>query len=84
MASAVADRLGRRWGLIASCMVFNVGVALQVAATEQKLLIAGRAVAGFGVGLVSAIGNPLPPSPFSSTLPSPSPLTASSSAPLPV
>jgi SP family sugar:H+ symporter-like MFS transporter len=56
MASGVADWLGRRWGLIASCAVFNLGVAMQVGAYEQKLLIAGRAVAGFGVGLVSAIG----------------------------
>ena len=54
-ASAVADFLGRRWGLIFSCAIFNAGVAMQVGSYEQKLLIAGRAVAGFGVGLVSAI-----------------------------
>lgn len=39
-----------------SCQVFNIGVALQVAATEQNMMIVGRAIAGFGVGLVSAIG----------------------------
>jgi len=55
-ASSVADRLGRRWGLILSCAIFNLGVALQVGAYEQNLLIAGRAAAGFGVGLVSTIG----------------------------
>lgn len=55
-ASPFADWLGRRWGLIMSCQVFNIGVALQVAATEQNMMIVGRAIAGFGVGLVSAIG----------------------------
>lgn len=55
-AAPIADWLGRRGGLIAStAIVFNLGVALQVAATDQPLFIAGRFFAGFGVGLISAM-----------------------------
>ncbi|KAI7082643.1 putative transporter [Hortaea werneckii] len=53
-AGLLADWTGRRWGIILSAAIpFNLGVALQTAATEQKMFIAGRAFAGFGVGLVS-------------------------------
>ena len=34
---------------------FNLGVLLQTVATEKKLLIAGRAIAGTGVGLISSV-----------------------------
>lgn len=51
----IADRIGRRWSLIASAWVFIFGVILQVAATGLKLFLAGRFFAGFGVGLVSAL-----------------------------
>ncbi|KAH8167481.1 hypothetical protein CIB48_g756 [Xylaria polymorpha] len=51
----LADNIGRRLGLIASCFVFNLGVILQTAATAIPLFLAGRFFAGFGVGLVSAI-----------------------------
>jgi len=54
LAGPVSDRIGRRWGIIISAAIpFNLGVALQVAATEQTLFIIGRLFAGFGVGLVS-------------------------------
>lgn len=53
-AGFLADWTGRKWGLILSCLIpFNLGVLLQVAATETKLFIAGRVFAGLGVGLVS-------------------------------
>jgi SP family sugar:H+ symporter-like MFS transporter len=52
----LADHIGRRWALIASCWVFNFGVALQTAAIALPLFLAGRFFAGFGVGLVSALG----------------------------
>jgi MFS family permease len=51
----IADRIGRRWSLIVSCWVFNLGVILQVASTGLSLFLAGRFFAGFGVGLVSAL-----------------------------
>lgn len=54
-AGWVSDKLGRRWGIIVSAMIpFNLGVALQTAATEQIMFIMGRLFAGFGVGLISA------------------------------
>ena len=56
MAAPTADILGRRYGLMASCaIVFNLGVILQTAATEQPMFIAGRFFAGLGVGLISAM-----------------------------
>lgn len=54
-ASFIADRIGRRLGLITACLVFTAGVVLQTAATEQNVFVAGRALAGYGVGLLSAI-----------------------------
>jgi MFS transporter, SP family, sugar:H+ symporter len=55
-AAPVADLMGRRLGLMFSAgLVFNLGVILQTAATEQDLFVAGRFFAGLGVGLVSAI-----------------------------
>ncbi|EGW30228.1 glucose transporter/sensor [Spathaspora passalidarum NRRL Y-27907] len=55
-APIFSDRIGRRWTLIISTMfVFNLGVLLQTIATSNPLLIAGRAIAGLGVGLISAV-----------------------------
>jgi SP family sugar:H+ symporter-like MFS transporter len=54
-AAPIADRIGRRFSLIASCCVFIFGVILQTAATHLPMFIAGRFFAGFGVGLVSAL-----------------------------
>jgi len=54
-AAVIADRLGRRWSLIVSCWVFNVGVIMQTIATSIPLFTAGRFFAGFGVGLISAL-----------------------------
>ncbi|RCK65604.1 putative glucose transporter rco-3 [Candida viswanathii] len=55
-APLFSDRIGRRWTIILSTMiVFNLGVVLQTAASEKKLLIAGRAIAGLGVGLISSV-----------------------------
>ncbi|OCK78589.1 general substrate transporter [Lepidopterella palustris CBS 459.81] len=55
-AAPLADIVGRRLGLmLATGVVFNLGVVLQTAATSQPLFIAGRFFAGLGVGLVSAM-----------------------------
>jgi sugar porter (SP) family MFS transporter len=51
----LADWIGRRLSIMAACVVFTVGVVLQVISTNVALLVVGRIVAGFGVGLVSAI-----------------------------
>ncbi|EOD43325.1 monosaccharide transporter [Neofusicoccum parvum] len=54
-AGSLADWMGRRTTIVAGCGVFMVGVALQVASTFVGLLVAGRLIAGIGVGFVSAI-----------------------------
>lgn len=55
MAPFFSDTIGRRWTLIlSSLVVFNLGIILQTASTSIPLLCAGRAIAGCGVGLVSA------------------------------
>ncbi|GJC97962.1 hexose transporter [Colletotrichum higginsianum] len=51
----LADSIGRRLGLAASCWVFNLGVVLQTIATDIPVFLAGRFFAGFGVGLISAL-----------------------------
>ncbi|KAI7101588.1 putative transporter, partial [Hortaea werneckii] len=54
-AGIMSDITGRKWGIIISAMIpFNLGVALQTAATEQTMFVIGRLFAGLGVGLVSA------------------------------
>ncbi|KAI6248010.1 Major facilitator-type transporter ecdD [Erysiphe necator] len=55
LAAQIADRIGRRWSLIASSWVFISGVILQTIATALPMFIAGRFFAGSGVGLISAL-----------------------------
>ncbi|ESZ95546.1 monosaccharide transporter [Sclerotinia borealis F-4128] len=54
IAGDLADWFGRRTTVILGCLVFIVGVILQTASTGLGLLVAGRLIAGFGVGFVSA------------------------------
>lgn len=51
----MTDYIGRRPGLMIATWVFNLGVALQTAATAIPMFLAGRFFAGFGVGQISAI-----------------------------
>ncbi|KAB8345827.1 hypothetical protein FH972_022882 [Carpinus fangiana] len=55
MAGDLADFFGRRTTIIAGCVVYTIGVILQTASAGLGLLVAGRLIAGFGVGFVSAI-----------------------------
>ena len=55
IAGDLADWFGRRTTIILGCIIFIVGVILQTASTALGLLVAGRLIAGFGVGFVSAI-----------------------------
>jgi len=55
MAGDIADFTGRRTTIILGCIVFVIGVVLQTASSSLGLLVAGRVVAGFGIGFVSAI-----------------------------
>lgn len=54
-AGDTADYFGRRVTIIGGCLIFIVGGILQTAATGYQLMTAGRAIAGLGVGFVSAV-----------------------------
>jgi hypothetical protein len=55
LAGDLADWFGRRTTVILGCIVYGIGCILQTASTGLGLLVAGRLIAGFGVGFVSAI-----------------------------
>ncbi|CAE6355938.1 unnamed protein product, partial [Rhizoctonia solani] len=55
LAAPMGDMLGRKWGLIAACLVFCVGVALQTGTTGVPVFVVGRVFAGLGVGMVSCL-----------------------------
>lgn len=55
IAGDCADAFGRRTTVIGGCGIFLVGVVLQTASATLGLLVAGRLIAGLGVGFVSAI-----------------------------
>jgi SP family sugar:H+ symporter-like MFS transporter len=55
IAGDLADWIGRRTTIVLGCIVFIIGVILQTASAGLGLLVAGRLIAGFGVGFVSAI-----------------------------
>ena len=44
----MGDIVGRKWGLIMSCLVFSLGVGLQLD-TRWGVFVIGRVIAGFGV-----------------------------------
>lgn len=50
-----AEWLGRRLAILLSCLIFSIGVAVQVGTTTVGGLVAGRLIAGLGVGGVSSI-----------------------------
>jgi len=54
-AGDVADWIGRRTTIILGCVIFTIGVVLQVASSTIPLLVVGRVIAGLGVGFVTAI-----------------------------
>ncbi|CEL61894.1 putative glucose transporter rco-3 OS=Neurospora crassa (strain ATCC 24698 / 74-OR23-1A / CBS 708,71 / DSM 1257 / FGSC 987) GN=rco-3 PE=3 SV=2 [Rhizoctonia solani AG-1 IB] len=55
LAAPMGDMLGRKWGLIAACLVFCIGVALQTGTTNVPVFVVGRVFAGLGVGMVSCL-----------------------------
>jgi sugar porter (SP) family MFS transporter len=54
----LADRLGRRKALFAAACLFAAGAAVEALAPGVKVLVAGRLLVGFGVG-VAAVAAPL-------------------------
>ncbi|KKY39855.1 putative hexose transporter [Diaporthe ampelina] len=59
IAGDVAEYIGRKWTVIVGCLIYCVGVAVQVATTPNSsalgTIVAGRLIAGLGVGFESAI-----------------------------
>lgn len=55
IGAPVADILGRKWGIVFSTLIFSIGIAMQTASTAIPLFVAGRAIAGLGVGLISVL-----------------------------
>lgn len=55
IAGDLADFIGRRVTIILGCLIFIVGGILQTASTGLGVMVAGRLIAGFGVGFISAI-----------------------------
>lgn len=55
IAGDVAEIIGRKWTIIIGCIIYIIGVILQTASHGLGLLVAGRVIAGLGVGFESAI-----------------------------
>ena len=53
MAGALADRVGRRFTLMLAAVLFMIGAAIEALAPGQWVLVAGRLIVGFGVGVAS-------------------------------
>lgn len=59
IAGDVAEMIGRKWTVVAGCIIYMLGVVIQIATTPNSsalgTIVAGRFVAGLGVGFESAI-----------------------------
>lgn len=58
IAGDVADRIGRKWTVILGCLIYMIGVIIQMitgAGDALAAIVVGRLVAGVGVGFESAI-----------------------------
>ncbi|KAI4630431.1 hypothetical protein J4E80_001366 [Alternaria sp. BMP 0032] len=51
----VADRFGRKGSIIIAVVIFTIGSALQAGAINIPMAFAGRAIAGFAVGMLTMI-----------------------------
>lgn len=58
-AGDIADRIGRKWTVIAGCIIYLFGVVIQMITGPEvnplACIVAGRIIAGIGVGFESAI-----------------------------
>ncbi|OAX83504.1 hypothetical protein ACJ72_02139 [Emergomyces africanus] len=55
VSGSIAELIGRRYTIMLSCLLFSVGVAIQVGAGQVNDLVGGRLVAGLGVGGISSV-----------------------------
>ncbi|KAH7067328.1 general substrate transporter [Paraphoma chrysanthemicola] len=51
----VADRFGRKGSIMIAVVIFTIGSALQAGAINIEMAFAGRAIAGFAVGMLTMI-----------------------------
>ncbi|RMZ82236.1 hypothetical protein DV738_g1779, partial [Chaetothyriales sp. CBS 135597] len=55
----LADQIGRKWTVILGCIIYTVGVVVQMitgsGGSPLGVITAGRLIAGFGVGFESAV-----------------------------
>lgn len=54
IGGGISEKVGRRMTIMISCLVFSIGVAVQTGTINVGGLVAGRLIAGFGVGGVSS------------------------------
>lgn len=59
IAGDVSERIGRKWTVIMGCMIYMIGVVIQmitgVGGDALAIIVVGRIIAGIGVGFESAI-----------------------------
>jgi MFS family permease len=59
IAGDVAERIGRKWTVVSGCLIYIVGVIIQMitgpSVDALGTIVAGRLIAGLGVGFESAI-----------------------------
>lgn len=59
IAGDVAERIGRKWTVIMGCFIYLIGVIVQMITSPSvdalACIVAGRVIAGIGVGFESAI-----------------------------
>lgn len=56
IAAPIADWIGRKFSVIVWCVIFSVGMIVQISATDKWYqVMMGRMVAGFGVGALSLL-----------------------------
>ena len=58
IAGDLADMMGRKWTVILGCFIYMVGVVIQMIpglGDALGAIVAGRLIAGFGVGFESAV-----------------------------
>lgn len=58
IAGDIADMIGRKWTVIMGCLIYIIGVVIQMITGPGHglgVIVAGRIIAGFGVGFESAV-----------------------------
>lgn len=59
IAGDVSERIGRKWTVILGCLIYLIGVIVQIVTGPEvdalATIVAGRIIAGIGVGFESAI-----------------------------